>query len=207
MIKNLNFILIVATIAVLSALGVVFILGSGYSWVQSLSFGEWRQTPAYQDYVDGMNVAVVPLAVALVVVTGLCIPKRIFSGVTLIQAMGVLLTATLLAAVLLGPRLGLGVLLTAAVLTQLVVIGLTLAGSKRLSYETQGFFVQLGSAVLHLGFIIFLFDFILLSEAPAHLDIFWLATILIGVGMVLCFYSGELSRLRKSSAQPAAEYD
>lgn len=205
MIKNLNFILILATIVVLSAIGILFIFGSGYSWVQSIKIGEWRQTPLYQDYVTNMNLAVLPLSVILVVVMGLCIPKRLFSGKALLQAMGALLAATVAAAALFGPKPGMGFLLTAAVLTQTVVIGMTLAGDRRLSYEIEGFFVQIGSALLHLGFIVFLFDFIILSDSPAHLDVFWFATTLIGVGMVLSFYSAELARLRHSGPPPLAD--
>ncbi|MDP1808655.1 MAG: hypothetical protein Q8L35_03865 [Actinomycetota bacterium] len=205
MIKNLNFILILTTIVVLSAIGIIFIFGSGYSWVQSIKVSDWRQTPLYQNYVSDMNLAVLPLSVILVAVMGLCIPKRLFSGKALLRAMGFLLAATLATAALLGPKLGMGVLLVAATLIQVVVIGMTLAGDRRLSYETQGFFVQIGSAVLHLGFIIFLVDFILLSGSPAHLDVFWLSTILIGVGMVLCFYSAELARLRDSGPPPLAD--
>lgn len=207
MIKNLNFILILITITVLAALGVVFIYGSGYYWVQSIKLAEWRQTLLYEDYVEGMNLAVGPLAVLLVVVLGLCIPKRLFSGLALLQAMGALLALTIVGAILFGPRSGLGFLMAAGIIIQMVVIGLTLAGSRRLSYEAQGFYVQIGSALLHLGLIIFLLDFILLGNSPSHLDIFWIATALIGVGMVLCFYSTELARLGKSRPQPAPEED
>jgi len=207
MIKNLNFILILTTIVVLSAIGIIFIFGSGYSWVQSIKVSGWRDTPLYQAYVSDMNLAVLPLSVILVAVMGLCIPKRLFSGKALLQAMGFLLAATLAAAALFGPKLGMGFLLVAATLIQMVVIGMTLAGNRRLSFETQGFFVQIGSAVLHLGLITFLFDFILLGESPAHLDVFWFSTALIGVGMVLCFYSAELARLRDSGPPPLADKD
>lgn len=207
MIKNLNFILILTTIAVLSAIGVIFIFGSGFSWVQSIRISDWRDGPLYQDYVSGMNLAVLPLSVILVAVMGLCIPKRLFSGKALLQAMGFLLAATLAAAVLFGPELGLGFLLAVAILIQVVVIGMTLAGSRRLSYEAQGFFIQIGSALLHLGFIIFLFDFIILGSSPAHLDVFWFSTALIGIGMVFCFYSAELARLRHSGPPPLADKD
>ena len=204
MIKNLNFILILITIVVLAAIGVVFIYGSGYSWVKSLTVADWRNTALFQDYVHSMNLAVLPLAIALVVVLGLCIPKRLFSGVALLQSMGVLLAITILTAVVWGPRLGLGFLLVAAIAIQTVVIGMTFAGDRRLSYETQGFFIQIGSAVLHLGLIVFLFDLILLGESAVHLDVFWVATGLISVGMILCFYSEEMAVLLRHPRLPPA---
>lgn len=196
MIKNLNYILILVTIVALSAIGLVFIYGSGYSWVLSIQSPQWRQTGVYQDYTNSMNLAVLPLAVALTAVLGLCIPKRLFSGAALLQIMGALLFMTIVGTFIIGPQPALGFLLITAILMQLVVIALTVTGSRRLHYETQGFYVQIGSAVLHLGLILFLFDFVILPNSPQHLNVFWLATAFIGVGMVMTFYSRELSRER-----------
>lgn len=204
MIKNLNYILILITIAVLSAIGIVFIVGSGYSWVQSIRFGDWRSTSLYQDYVSGMNLAVVPLSVSLVVVMGLCIPKRLLTGKPLLKALAALLAATFAVALAFGYEQGMGFLLLTAAVIQVIVVGMTLTGNRSLSYETQGFYVQTGSALLHLGVIVFLFDLINLSESAAHLNVFWLSTALIGVGMILCFYSVEFARLNKSGNPPSA---
>jgi hypothetical protein len=195
MIKNLNYILILITMAALGAIGLVFIAGAGYSWVQSIQMPDWQRTGLYNDYIAAMNFAVTPLSILLVIVLGLCIPKRLFSGVILLQLMGVLLFLTLAASVLLGAMWGIGFLLAAAGFIQVVVIAMTLAGSKRLSYESRSFLVQIGSALLHLGFVIFLFNFVILSGSPSHISVFWLATVLIGFGMVLSFYSDELSVL------------
>ena len=195
MIKNLNFILILATIVVLAAIGFTFIYGLIYSWLQSINLENWRQTFMYQEYVENMNLAVVPLSVSLVILLGLCVPKRIFTGQDLLISMGVLLFASALTMMVFGLMIGMAFLLAAALLTQLVVIGMTITGSKRLSFEVQGFFLQIGSAVLHLGLILFVYDLVLLTDSPLHLGIYWTATALIGVGMVLCFYSSEFSRL------------
>ncbi len=195
MIKNLNYILILLTIFILVAIGVIFIYGSSYSWVQSLQFANWRQTVTYQNYVSDMNVAVLPLSVALVILLGLCVPKRIFNGVALLQSMAALLVVSVLVVLVYGLKPGIGFLLITAVLIQAVVIGMTLVGSKRLSYEVNGFYLQIGSAVLHLGFILFVFDFVLLGESTLHLTVYWVSTVLISVGMILSFYSGEISRL------------
>lgn len=195
MIKNLNYILILLTIFILVAIGVIFIYGSSYSWVQSLQFANWRQTVTYQNYVNDMNVAVLPLSVALVILLGLCVPKRIFSGMALLQSMAALLVVSVLVVLAYGLKPGIGFLLITAVLIQAVVVGMTLVGSKRLSYEVNGFYLQIGSAVLHLGFILFVFDFVLLGESTLHLTVYWVSTVLISVGMILSFYSGEISRL------------
>lgn len=199
MIKNLNYILIVATIVILAAVGIAFIFGTTFSWVMSETDTIWRQTALYQDYVNIMNLAVGPMVIALVVVLGLCIPKRLFTGIRLLQLMGGLLALTLVMSVALGLRLGISALLTVAMLMQVAVISLTLFGSKRLIYEVTGFYIQIGSALLHMGLILFLFDLILIGDSLAqrtlHLNIFWVATVFIGLGMILVFYSDELSRL------------
>ncbi|MCK4268830.1 MAG: hypothetical protein KAX16_08360, partial [Actinomycetia bacterium] len=149
----------------------------------------------YQNYVNDMNVAVLPLSVALVILLGLCVPKRIFSGMALLQSMAALLVVSVLVVLAYGLKPGIGFLLITAVLIQAVVVGMTLVGSKRLSYEVNGFYLQIGSAVLHLGFILFVFDFVLLGESTLHLTVYWVSTVLISVGMILSFYSGEISRL------------
>lgn len=195
MTKNLNYILILLTIFILVAIGVIFVYGSTYSWLQSLQSASWRQTVTYQNYVSDMNVAVLPLSVALVILLGLCVPKRIFSGMALLQSMAALLVVSILVVLVYGLKPGIGFLLSTAVLIQAVVIGMTLVGSKRLSYEVNGFYLQIGSAILHLGLILFVFDFVLLSESPFHLLVYWVSTALIGIGMILSFYSGEISRL------------
>ncbi len=199
MIKNLNYILIVATIVILVAVGIAFSFGTTFSWVMSETDTIWRQTALFQDYVNIMNLAVGPMVIALVVVLGLCIPKRLFTGVRLLQLMGGLLALTLAISVALGLRLGISALLAVAMVMQVAVISLNLIGSKRLIYEVPGFYIQIGSALLHMGLILFLFDLILIGDSLAqrtlHLNIFWVATVFIGLGMILVFYSDELSRL------------
>ncbi len=201
MIKNLNYILILVSVVLMTAIGIIFIFGASYSWVKSEADTVWRQTALYQDFVSSMNMTVGPLAVALVVVLALCIPKRIFKGRALLQLMGVLLVLALGLSVGLGPRLGISFLLLIAMLMQTVVIFMTAFGSKRLAYEVTGFYIQIGSAFLHMGLVLFLFDLILVGDAQAqralHLNIFWVATVFIGLGMVLVFYSDELSGLLK----------
>lgn len=190
--KNLNFILILATIFILTVIGIAFLIGTVYGSIQSPN---WTETPLYQNYLNKMNVAVLPFATALIIVLGICIPKRLFKGAELLKANGALLGVTLLIVIIMDAKTGLGFLFVAAALIQLVVIALTLVGSKRLSFERAGFFLQLGSAFLHLGLVVFFFDFLLLADHPDHLTVFWVATFLIGLGMLFSFYSQELNRL------------
>ncbi|HEX21492.1 MAG TPA: hypothetical protein ENH19_02415 [Actinobacteria bacterium] len=190
--KNLNFFLILATVIILTAIGISFFVGTVYSSTQAPN---WTGTPLYQTYLDKMNVAVLPFAVALIVVLGICIPKRLFKDADLLKVNGLLLGITFLIAITIDAKTGIGFLFIAAALIQLVVIALTFVGSKRLSFERTGFFLQLGSALLHLGLVIFFFDFLLLADNPDHLTVFWVATLLIGLGMLFSFYSQELNHI------------
>lgn len=201
MIKNLNYILILITIILLAAVGSAFIFGTSYSWIKSEADGMWRQTILYQEFVRNMNMMVGPLTMALVIVLALCIPKRLFTGMALLRLMGGLLLLTAALSIVLGPRLGISFLLGIAIVLQLIVILMTFVGSKRLVYEVTGFYIQIGSALLHMGLILFLFDMILVGDGAAqrslHLNIFWVATVFIGLGMVFVFYSRELSNLAR----------
>lgn len=197
--KHLNFILILMTVTVLAIIGVIFIGGTAYSSAQP---PDWTGTPLYQAYLDRMNVAVVPFVIALLVVLGVCIPKRLFSGTALLKANGIILFATALVSAVFSAKIGLGLLLSIAAAFQLVVIALTATGSKKIHFERPGFFLQIGSACLHLGLVIFLFDFLMLLESPSHLVIFWVATAFIGVGMVLSFYSQDFSKIAGKKPVP-----
>ncbi len=211
MIKNLNYILILITIVVLGAIGLVFIYGTSFSWMQSLNMPEWRETGLYQDYLADMNLALAPMAVALVVVLGLCIPKRLFSGTALLMMMGSMLFAGAVLGAILGVQLGLSFLLAVAILLQTVVIALTLFGSRRLVFENQSFYVQIGSAFLHMGLVIFVFNLILLADSVNHIPVFWVAATFISLGMIAVFYSEELSawagRRRGLEAYPSIPDD
>lgn len=188
----------------MAAMGITFIAGTIYSSVQST---DWINSLSYEQYLQNMNTAVLPLTIALIITLGLCIPKRLFSGQTLLLVNGFLIFISLFITILMGAETGLGLLLIIAAVLQIIVMTLTFTGSKRIHYENTGFFLQIGSALLHMGLIIFIFDFMLLKDSPKHITIFWVATAFIGVGMILSFYSSEISRLagRRDKAIKAPE--
>jgi len=201
--KHFNFILILITVALLGIIGVIFIIGTIYGSVQEPN---WTETLLYQQYLDNMNLGVIPFVIALLAVLGLCIPKRLFSGKDLLIINGALVAITLILALALGTKFGLGFLLAVGGLIQVVVIVLTSFGSKRVRFEKTGFFLQMGSAIIHLGFVIFLFDFMILADDPNHLTVFWIATAFMTVGMIFSFYSREISKaLQRRNRQQLEE--
>jgi hypothetical protein len=49
--------------------------------------------------------------------------------------------------------------------------------------------------LLHLGLVLFIFDFIVFNGSPWHITIFWVVVPLVGLGMLFSFYDKELARI------------
>lgn len=193
--RNYDYILAIISIVLLATIGVVSLYGTGFSWLSSLRSPEWTQTFLYSQYLDNMNRTAAPFVLALVIVLGLCIPKRLFSRGGMLLVSGVMVAVSLGAALAFGPLWGLGFLLGIGIIIQIVVVLLTLTRSRTLRFEREGFLASLGSGLLHLGFVVFLFDFILLRGLSSHIAIFWVSAALIALGSLLSFYSSEISRI------------
>ncbi len=193
--RDYDFILMVATIVLAVLIGILFVGGTVYSFFAAQIDPAWTQTLMYQRYIEAMNSYLFPLLVALVLALGLCIPRRLFSKRLLLYVSSGILATTMILLVAAGQRTALVLLLAAAALIQLVVAFLTAARSGRLTYLQEGFLTRMGSALLHLGFVLLVGAFVIAAGASARLDAFWAATGLILVGMVMSLYSRELGRL------------
>lgn len=196
--KRYDFFLIIVTIIILLAIGAISLGGSAYAWYASGSGAEWKISAAYEIYVEAMNSLSFPFFVGLILALALCIPKRIVARSRLILTT----TAMFLTAILVGaatnPDYGLGAIVLFSIAIQSAVLGLTLFGRKSLHYQTTGFWSQIGSALLHLGLVAFLFDAMLLVNGTIwHSVTFWSATATITAGMILAFYDKELTKLIK----------
>jgi len=198
--KKYDISLIVITVVVLAALGVLSLGGTLYVWWASDIPGGFPGSLEHAEYSEVMNRSSLPLFIALVLSLVLCIPKRIIRRAHLVWVtLGILLVSAAVS-IIMDPLFGASVMLLAAVTIQAAVIILTLTGSKRLSFQTEGFFSQLGSGLLHLGTVLFLYDVLLLSTSNiSHSIVFWSATLLITLGMILSFYQKELSALFPST--------
>lgn len=195
--KRYDFILIILTIIVLVSIGLISVYGTVYSYTLSISNPNWTSTWLYQEYLNKMNYYAYPFIAALIILLGLCIPKRIISRHILIYV-NILTAITMIAlGLLIDYSFSLGFLLIVSMVIQLfVVLGLFLK-SKSLNFEKEGFFAQIGSSLLHLGFIIFVYAFVLLQNSSLHLTIFWISTFLIISGTIFSFYNRELSKIFK----------
>lgn len=184
-----EFTLMMLTVGLLGALGAQSFLGTLYAWWAERTIPGWQQV-GYPGYVEAMNAIAAPLVVLLVVVMGLCVPKRLVSRRLLAWVSGGMLVAGAAAAAATGSLAsGLSVYLVLAGLIQVAVVVLTLGGVSGLAYLTEGRLVRIGSGLLHLGFLGFAFVVVALQDSPAMLPVFWVATVLLTGGSALAFYA------------------
>lgn len=188
-----DFALIVATVAALAALGVQSFIGTLIAWWGERNDLAWQVTGQAR-FIEVMNTVAAPSVIAIVVLLGLCIPRRVLARRSLLAATVGLVTVG--AAVWLAtgePARGLAAYLAAAALFQAAVLVMTMTGIGSLAYLTQGRLVQVGSAMLHLGFVVFALVVVALQESPWMLPAFWLATALLVVGSAFSFYARPLT--------------
>ena len=82
---------------------------------------------------------------------------------------------------------------------QLWVLIMALAGSRLLHFEKKGYWVRVGSSLIHLGLIFFILDIFLYNMYKLHLILFWVTTVATVLGMLFCFYSEFMVNLVKGS--------
>jgi len=201
-----DFGLTVMTVALLASLGVQSFLGTIYAWWAERTIPAWEQT-GYADFVTIMNAIAAPQLVLLVVVMGLCVPKRLFRRSVLIAVSAAMIAAGIVGYAVTGRlAVGLTIYLLLAALIQVAVVVLTAAGARGPSYLTEGRLTKLGSGLLHLGFIAFAIVVAALQGSTFMLLAFWIATALTMGGTLLSFYADRLAwRGSGGRAQSAPE--
>jgi hypothetical protein len=200
-----DFGLTIATVALLASLGVQSFVGTIYVWWAQLSVPNWEQF-GYASFVTTMNVIAAPQLVALVVVMGLCVPKRLFSRALLIWVSAGMVAAGIVAFALTGNlATSLTVYLALAALIQVAVVVLTAAGTRGPSYLTEGRLTKLGSGLLHLGFIAFGIVIAALQRSEFMMYGFWVATLLTMGGTLMSFYADRIAwrTVRPRSSEPS----
>lgn len=192
--RTWDFALTLFTMVLLTGLGVQSFAGTFVVWWSTRVDSGWQQGPGYASYVTVMNEIAAPMIVAVVVVMGLCVPKRLFSRRLLLWvslAMVGVGVAAGLATSSLGNGLTVYLLLSAII--QLAVVVMTVAGVRGPTYLTEGRLTKTGSGLLHLGFIIFAVVVVALQNSPAMAPVFWLSAVLVGGGTALSFYANAIA--------------
>ncbi len=184
-----DFLLMMLTIGLLGALGVQSLLGTLYAWWGYRTQPDFERI-AYPAFIDTMNLIAAPLVVTLVIVMGLCVPKRLFSRTSLIIVSAGMVGAGIGAWAVSGSAVtGLAVYLVLAALIQVAVVVLTLAGATSLAYLTRGRLIKTGSGLLHLGFVLFALVVVALQESPLMIPVFSASALLLTGGSALAFYA------------------
>ena len=198
--------LTVTTVVLLASLGVQSFLGTLWVWVSQRNSAEWAQSAGYTSYVQTMNVIAAPQVVALVVVMGLCVPKRLFSRTMLLAVSTGMIGAGVAAGLVTGSLgRGLAVYLALAAVIQAAVVLMTIAGVRGPSYLTEGRLTKTGSGLLHLGFLIFGIVVVALQRSSLMLPVFWTSAALVTLGTALSFYANGLA-FRRTAPQEEASF-
>ena len=181
-----DFYLILATTMVLFAICLITIYGMFY-----FKFAQIQQmAPAVKiSYMDRMNRVVAPFVICLILLLGICVPKRLLPTAWLNRVTVLMVFSAVLTGIFAGVRAGIFLILGASLVLQLIVLALALAGSRNLNFQKKGYWVRLGSSLIHLGLILFVFDMFLYERRVLHLFLFWFTTGATVTGMVFCFYA------------------
>jgi hypothetical protein len=200
--SNYDFYLILATTVVLFIISVICIYGMFYFKLAQVN---QLATVEKINYMNTMNSVLAPFLIALIVLLGICVPKRLLPTVWLNRFSVMLVLFALVAAFLGDVKLSLVLVLVVSLVLQFVVLILACAGSTELNFEKKGYWVRVGSSLLHLGLIVFVLDFFFYRSLTLHLVLFWVTTVSLFLGMVFCFYAESFSRLVQKKATSVSD--
>ena len=190
--SSYDYYLILATTIILFAICLISIYGMFY-----FKFAQIHQmAPALKiTYMNRMNTVIAPFAVCLILLLGICVPKRLLPTAWLNRGTLLLIVGTVLTGLIWGGRASLYFILAASLILQVVVLLMALSGSKKLNFHKKGYWVRLGSSLIHLGLILFVLDLLLYEKMTLHLFLFWVTTGTSVLGMVFSFYAESVVRL------------
>ena len=189
-----DYYLILATTVVLFFISVFCIYGMFY-----FKLAQINQLPVAEKilYMNKMNEIMAPFLIALILLLGICVPKRLLPTSWLNWFTIGLLVVAFLIAVIWDLKVSLACVLIVSLLLQIIVLLLAALGSQELIFEKKGYWVRVGSSLLHLGLILFVLDLLYYRYRNLHLVLFWITTAASLIGMVFCFYAESLSNLVK----------
>ncbi|MGM0682474.1 MAG: hypothetical protein ACQES8_09715, partial [Thermodesulfobacteriota bacterium] len=153
--SELNFYLILATVVVLFIISVICLYGMFY-----FKFAELQNmAPDLKAvYMETMNTVISPFLIALILLLGICVPKRLLSTVWLIRFTFVLVLVAAAVAFTVNLKAGLVTVLIASLVLQFTVLGMALVGSEHLRFNKKGYWLRTGSSLIHLAIILFILD-------------------------------------------------
>jgi len=185
-ISSYDFYLILVTTVVFFVISMISIYGMFY-----FKFAQIHQmAPAVKiTYMNRMNSIIAPFVVCLILLLGICVPKRLLPTSWLNRVTLLLLVGTVLTCLCWGGRASLFFILAASFILQAAVFLLAVSGSKNLHFHKKGYWVRLGSSLIHMGLILFVLDLLLYEKKTLHLFLFWITAVTSVLGMIFSFYA------------------
>jgi hypothetical protein len=200
--SNYDFYLILATTVVLFIISAICIYGMFYFKLAQVN---QLTAVAKVNYMNTMNRVLAPFLIALIVLLGICVPKRLLPTVWLNRFSVMLVVFAIVAGLIGDVKVSLVLVLAVSLVLQVVVLIMACAGSTELNFEKKGYWVRVGSSLLHLGLIVFVLDFFFYRSLTLHLVLFWITTVSLLLGMVFCFYAESFSRLVQKKTTPVSD--
>ncbi len=194
--KNYDYYLIILTTLILLAIGIVCIYGITYYDYLATS-PAWTETSTYISFINDMNSYLYPFLVLLLISLGLCIPKRLFEQEILLKTSALSLGVTVILTLVFNMETAMGFILAVISCLQVIVLIKTYNKNMTVRFEKEGYFVRMGSSILHLGIVILILNFVTLRESQFHILIFWAGTFLISAGNLFSFYPERINLIFK----------
>lgn len=194
----MDFYLILATVAVLFVISAICIYSMFYFKLAQVQ----QMEPAIKAaYMSKMNTVISPFLIILILLLGICVPKRLLPTQWLVRFTVLLGVVALAVSFFQGIKMGLVVVLAAALVLQIIVLVLVVIGSERLNFTKKGYWVRVGSSLLHMGMILFVLDLFFYRQQALHLILFWVTTGATVLGMTFCFYADSVVGLFRRKEQ------
>lgn len=203
--RRYDFVLVIVAIAVLTMIGALFLGATFWSWVHSLADPSWSSTPEYQGFVVLMDRLLSPLLVGIILILGLCLPKRLFAQGRLALANIIMLCIASLAGLIYDGKTGLSVFILECLALQSAVLLMTFFVGSSMRFETEGYWSRSGSALLHFGFILLAAAFVVWGSSAYHMDLFWAGTLALVAGNSIAFYSDSIAAQLQRQFKPKSD--
>ncbi len=193
-----DFYLILATTIALFIISVICIYGMFHFKLAQI---HEMPTALKVQHMNRMNAIISPFLIGLILLLGICVPKRLLPTTWLNRFSLILFVLVIIVCLRLGITLGLKLILITSLILQVTVLVMALVGSKRLNFEKKGYWLRVGSSLIHLGLILFLLDLFFYKKPTLHLVLFWISTVAAVLGMIFCFYSNAVVRLIRRNSE------
>jgi hypothetical protein len=197
--SSYDFYLILATAVMLFIISAICIYGMFYFKLTQI---HQMEIPMKVAHMNRMNDIISPFLIGLILLLGICVPKRLLPTTWLHRFCVFLFISGVVISLVFGIRSGLVFILITSLALQAVVLVMAVTDSQGLTFQRKGYWMRVGSSLIHLGIILFVLDLFFYKRQTLHSFLFWITTVAVVLGMFFCFYSERMVRLIKKVVSP-----